>query len=145
MIDPDLVIAHLQTLSLFKVVGGAAEAAALMGTGQAVGEGPNAYVVPMADDAAKPASQGGPQRVTGTFGVLLMVRRHGDALGQKTMNRLRPLRMQLLTGMLGLQLAPELQPCWWRGGRMHDFTKESLWWLDEYAADYGVAPALFGQ
>ncbi len=140
MIDPELIIARVKSLSLFAVVGGAAEAAALMKSASARGDGPNAYVVPMADDAQPPKAAGGPQPSLTTVGVMIMVRRHGDASGEMAMNRLYPLRQALRTGMAGWPPADGFQPMFWRGGRLLDFDTASLWWLEEFSSRSAFFP-----
>lgn len=140
MIDAELIIARLQQAGRFKLVGGAAEVAAAMDTGQALGDGPNAYVVPLADDPATPPSPGGPQLVVSTFGVIVMVRRFGDAIGQVTMNRLQALEDPLLDCVMGWSPAPCFDPCWWRGGKLLSFQSASLWWMYEFATRVGISP-----
>jgi hypothetical protein len=140
MIDPELAMAQLKSLNLFRVVGGAAELAELKQPGKALGDGPNAYVVPLSDEPQPPRSEGGPQPMVTSFGVVIMVRRHGDALGQKTMNALRPLRVQLLSGLLGWSPSTGFGKLFYRGGHLSDFTTAALWWQDDYACHCGIAP-----
>ena len=142
MIDPDLVITQLTSLGLFALVGGAAEVATLMEPGKALGEGPNAYVVPLAEEPQPPKSAGGPQVVVGTIGVVMMVRRHGDALGGRTMNRLTPLRRALRAGLLGWSPEAGIDPLFFRGGRLLHFEPTALWWQDDFSARYGIAPTI---
>lgn len=139
MIDPQLVIDRLRSLDLFMVVGGAAEAAAVKDT--AAGAGPAAYVVPLANEPTDPRSPGGPQVVVASIGVLVMVRRNGDAKGGVTMNRLRHLQDRLLDGLLGWQPSEQFGPLWWRGGQLQGFDAAALWWLDSYACHTTITPA----
>jgi hypothetical protein len=141
LIDPDLIIAQAESLQLFKLIGGAADAAALVGTGQALGDGPNAYVLPTVDDPQPPRGLGAPQPVTSTFGLLIMLRRHGDPTGALGMAQIKILQRRLHAGFLGWK-APDCQPCYWRGGRLLHFDKSSLWWLEEFACVTTVVPTL---
>lgn len=141
MIDPAQVIARIQTLSQFRLVEGAAELATLLDpTKPVIGDGPNAYVVSMAEEPQPPKSAGGPQVLVSTFGVVIMVRRRGDALGAKTMNKLRPLHLALQGALLGWIPDTGFDPLFYRGGRLLHFEPSALWWQDDFSSRCGIAP-----
>ena len=140
MIDHDLIIAYLQGKGIFRLVGSAADAAATMKPGATLGDGPNAYVVPLADNPRPPTVPGGPQSVISTFGVVIMVRSRGDALGGATMATLTPLQQSLHGVLHGWQPAPQFGRLWLGGGRLVDFTANALWWMEEFSSNYGVIP-----
>lgn len=144
MIDPEVVIAQVKSLklgpvNLFKMVGGAADYAATQEPGHAMGDGPNAYVVPMADDNQPPKSPNGPQVGVSGVGVVIALTKRGDLLGRKSLDALFPLRQQLIKGLGTFVPAPGYWPLYWRGGRLLDFKTGSIWWLDEFATHYGFA------
>ena len=141
MIDHTLIIDRVKSLKLFRDVGGAAEFAGLQ-SGGAIGAGPNAYVMSSRDRSDPPKGPSGPQVTTITFGLVLMVRAHGDALGGATMNRLTPLRRTLMAGLLGWIPAEGYSPIWHTDGNKLGFDPEALWWFEEFSTRCTIHPAL---
>ena len=137
MIDPQVVITQITTLNIFKKVGGSADYAATHETGHVIGDGPNAYVVPLADDNQPPASPGGPQMAMSGIGVIIVLTKRGDLTGEKSLDALLPLRRQLQAGISKFSPFPGAWPLFSRGGRLLDFKTGSLWWMDEYFTRYG--------
>lgn len=141
MIDHDLAIARLQALGLFKSVGSAADAARAMSGQTPIGDGPVAYVVPIADNPAPPRAEGGPQAAVITFGVLMMVRQASDPNGMGGLEKIKQLQASLQAGLLGWDGLPGFTPIWSAGGRVLEFQPAALWWLEEFSTNTGLAPA----
>jgi hypothetical protein len=141
VIDHDLAIARLKVLGLFKSVGSAADAARAMSGQLAIGDGPAAYVVPIADHPAPPRSEGGAQAAVVTFGVLMMVRQASDPSGVGGLEKIKQLQAALHAGLLGWDGLPGFTPIWSAGGHVLEFQPAALWWLEEFSTNTGIAPA----
>lgn len=139
MIDPEVVITQIGTLGLFKIVGGAAAFAEMQKPGAVMGDGPNAYVIPMADQAQPPKSPGGPQTAVSGVGIVLAITKRGDLHGRKSLDSLRPVRLQLAAALAKFSPGPGMWPLFWRGGHLLDFQTGSLFWVDEFATQYGFS------
>lgn len=120
----------------FRSIEGALELAALEEPGKTPGQGPNAYVVPLAED-------GGPNRmativsqaISVRFGVVIMVRRHGDPRGTKKAADLAALRQSVTDALVGWQPSPNHEPVLFGRGRLSDIRGGALWWMDEYTTE----------
>lgn len=131
----------LETTSgkLFKIVGGAAQAAALMKGSVPLGIGPEAYVIPMGDMVGQPHGEyGTAQSIAARFGIALMVRIAGDSSGVTGLEKIEDLQRDLRAGLLGWQPGAAYSPCVLAGGRLLDFQPQALWWLEEFVSSYGV-------
>jgi len=130
MIDLAPIIDRLSASGLFAQVGGAADYAAAA-SGLATGDGPFCFIVPMEVSASPPDYSGGPQVVSDTFGILMMIRPRGDAQGRMVMD-VRPLSAGVSANLLGWSPAPGIDPIFMRSGGLHDFSANGLWWLDTF-------------
>lgn len=134
MIDHAAAIARLQAMGIFKQTGGAAEVAALIDGKAAVGLGPGAFVVPMADRPGAPhGSRDIAQPVTVTFGIVLMVRFAGDATGGKATQNMQAIQAQLQAAFIGWRPGNGFEPAYYAGGHLLDFQPQALWWLEEFS------------
>jgi hypothetical protein len=140
MIDHQTAIDRITSLGLFKNVGGAAKGAALMDGKLPLGDGPEAYVIPMADSPGQAHGQASPvQMMSCHFGVALMVRISGDAGGASGLAKIEQLQRDLRKGMMGWTPAPGFSPLILGGGRLLDFQPQALWWLEEFISNCGLA------
>lgn len=140
MIDHSLVIARLTATGVFRQVGGAADATAVMAGNAPMGEGPAAFVVPVSDHPSQPITDSGMQTATVTFGVLVMVRKAGDPTGASGLDPLKTVQDGLHAALLGWDGIDGYSAIWWAGGRILDLQPGAIWWLEEYSADTGIAP-----
>ena len=140
MIDHSLVIARLAATGLFKQLGGAAEATAAMAGTVPIGDGPAAFVVPIADHPDRPLTDSGIQAAVVTFGVLVMIRKASDPLGATALDPLKQLQNGLHASLLGWDGLDGFSALWWSGGRILELQPGALWWLEEYSASTGIAP-----
>ena len=143
MIDPAPIIAQIKSLNLFAHVGGAAQLMAVA-AGHAPGDGPNAYVVPLADRPDIPRGPGGPQVVTASFAVQIMIRRINDIAGEAAMAKLFPIQRALHKGMMGWVPVAGCEPLWWSGAGLSDLATSALWWQEVFTTRYGIFPTIPG-
>jgi hypothetical protein len=147
MIDLKPVIQRLKDArkadgtTLFRVVGGAVGYAAATKPGQALGDGPNAYVIPVADLPTTAPADGGPQVVQSEFQVQIFLRLHGDAAGFAKEEELLALEDALLKTLLGWRPAPYLGRLVLSRAGLSDFRDQELWWGMVFRTTYGLSPA----
>jgi len=147
MIELKPVILRLQAAAktdgakLFRLVGGAISYGAATKPGHALGDGPNAYVLPVADMPSAPLADGGPQVVQSEFMVQIFMRLHGDAAGFAKETELLALEDQVLKTLLGWRPAPYLGRLGLSRAALSDFRDQELWWGMVFRTTYGLSPA----
>ena len=147
MIDLKPIILRLKAAkkgdgtTLFRVIGGAVSYAAATKPGQALGDGPNAYVIPVSDLPTTAPADGGPQVVQSEFQVQIFLRLHGDAGGFAKEDELLALEDSLLKTLLGWRPAPYLGRLVLARAGLSDFRDQELWWGMVFRTTYGLSPA----
>ena len=147
MIDLKPVILRLRVATksdgskLFRHVGGSINYAAATKPGQALGDGPNAYVLPIADQPQAAASDGGPQVVQSEFMVQIFLRLFGDATGFAKEDELLLLEESLLKTFLGWRPAPHLGRLALSRAGLSDFKDQELWWGMVFRTTYAIQAA----
>jgi hypothetical protein len=147
MIDLKPVIERLQEATkadgskLFRLVGGSINYAAAAKPGHTLGDGPNAYVLPLADMPVTAPANGGPQVVQSEFMVQIFLRLHGDAAGFAKEAELLMLEEKVLKTLLGWQPAPYLGRLVLSRAGLSDFRDQELWWGMVFRTTYCLVPA----
>lgn len=135
MIDHSAVIERLGASGLFRKVGGAIEAAAAV-DGKVVlpDGGVSAFVIPLMDTPEAPVSYDPVVQSTGcSFGVLLAIKRAGDATGARAIDPLKALTDSLRDELVGWQVPETLLPLVAGPARLMDMQPGLVWWLSEFA------------
>lgn len=121
--------------SLLKDVGGAADfAAAQEGLRNKT---PSAFVVPLAENAARNSSATlvVRQLVTQQFAVILAVSNLKDSRGEKALNDLDQVREQVFEKILGWAPPGTDSVMEFSGGRLLEMDNQVVWWQDDYMID----------
>ncbi|BAE50576.1 phage tail terminator protein [Paramagnetospirillum magneticum] len=148
MIDLDPVntrIADIKTAGnkkRFLVVGDAIGYAAATKKGAMLGDGPNAYVLPVADLPAAIPPEGGPQGVYSEFKVMIFKRLFGNATGTGVNKELIAIEKDLLATLLGWSPNENLGPITFAGAGLADFADGELWWGMTFRTTYGLMPTI---
>lgn len=148
MIDLDPVNARIADIKTagnkkrFLVVGDAIGYAAATKKGTVLGDGPNAYVLPVADLPATIPAIGGPQNVYSEFKVMIFLRLFGNATGARVNKTLLALEKDLLAALLGWSPEDHLGPLVFAGGGLADFADGELWWGMTFRTTYGLMPPM---
>lgn len=132
------IVTRLQaTIPALRDVGGAAEFEAVTATGTPAK--PAAYVIPLTDSADDPYLGIGAtaQRITATFGVLLIAANHvRGRLGTKALEDLNTLRVAVRQALIGWQPGAAFEPCLFSDGALIDFEPGLIYWQDNYRTAY---------
>jgi hypothetical protein len=140
-----IVIARLlatlgpEAVGALRTVAGAAEYAALQAPPLAARQ-PAAYVLPLSEEGGPNGLAAGPvrQRITATFGVVLMATSLRDARGEAAADLLGPLCDAIRSQLVGFQPTPAHDPIEFRRGRLLDITEGTLAWQDEFTTSITV-------
>lgn len=137
---PDLSLAPAATkvaeIAEFKQTG---KAANLQEALRDLRASPAAFVVPLRNAAGRNALDSAGtvmQRVSFTFGVVLMIRNVRDARGDKAADELAALRAKVFDKLLGIQLAAEFDTCLYSGGQLMRFSDQDLIWQDVFTTAF---------
>jgi len=140
------VIERLQAVTdangakLFRVVQGSISYAAATKAGAALGDGPNAYVLPLADLPNPAQSDGGPQVVVSQFQVQIFIRLHGSVHGFAKELELVDLENRVLASLLGWAPGTNLKRLTLARSGLSDFRDQELWWGMVFQTRYGIQP-----
>ena len=126
--------------SLFRLVEGSISYAAATKAGSALGDGPNAYVLPLADMPEPATANGGPQMVVSQFQVQLFIRLHGSVHGFEKEVQLVDLEERVLNSLLGWSPGPDLYRLSLARAGLSDFSGQELWWGMAFATRYAIMP-----
>lgn len=120
-----------ERLTDFADVGGAAELDAAIAALPAV---PVAFAFPLAEGGEAPQWAGQPsQRVTQTFGVVLVVQNLADPAGGAAQSDLAEKRRQVRAALRGWEpVEGSGDACQFVSGRLLRFEAGRLWWVDEF-------------
>lgn len=115
----------------FRLIEGALELEAL--TAAPPAQTPALYVLPLSEAAeANDRINGVSQRVSLVFGVVIVLRRHGDAAGAAKLDALTPLRTAVRDVLLGWSPDQDHEAVTYHSGRLVDMGNSAVWWLDAY-------------
>ena len=148
MIDLDPVIERIKAIKTtgdkkrFLVVEDAIGYAAATRKGAVLGDGPNAYVLPVADLPGSIPANGGPQGVYSEFKVMIFQRLFGNATGTRVSKTLIAIEKDLLAHLLGWSPEDHLGPLVFAGGGLADFADGELWWGITFRTNYGLMPTM---
>lgn len=136
----DPIIARIDAqVAAFKTVSGAADLAAAL---RELKLEPAAFVIPVADLARPNTLETGiSQLVRQRFGVVIAVQNLRDAKGEKAQSELAPIRMSLITALLGWQPDAARDPCELGDGRLVRLTDRVIWWQQNFETAYYVRTA----
>lgn len=115
-----------------------AGAAALAAAQEDLRSTPAAYVIPLAEQAARNALIGGAhsQQIAVHFGVVLAARQLRDARGQAGHEELERLRSAVKDALIGWAPDEDHDPIEIVRGQLLALTDAILWWQDEYLTGY---------
>jgi hypothetical protein len=120
----------------FKKVGLAADLAAAR---RELKQEPAAFVIPVLDRSGQnELANGVSQYVLQRFGVVIAVQNLRDQAAIAAQEELAPLRLALITALLGWAPDEERDPCTYGGGRLVGLTDRVLWWQDNFDTSYYV-------
>ena len=148
MIDLKPVIVHLQNATksdtdkakLFRLVGGSISYAAATKPGHALGDGPNAYLLPLADMPVTAPADGGPQVVQSEFMLQIFLRLYGDASGFAKEAELLMLEDRVMKTLLGWRPEKYLGRLVLSRSGLSDFRDQELWWGIVFRTTYALIP-----
>lgn len=131
-----LIIDRLQTqVAALRLVEGAANLPVLQDSGPRAM--PAAYVVPLAESAARDAFGAGAssQQITTRLGVIYAVANRRDVRGEAAQSDLRGLRDSAHAALVGWPPSPDDSPLEYQAGRLLQLTDGVLWWQDDFLTE----------
>jgi len=115
----------------FRSVEGALELEAL--TDRPPARSPALYVLPLSEQAGdNTRATAVSQRLAIVFGVVIVLRRHGDAGGAAKLDELSPLRQAVRGTLLGWAPDQAHDVVTFHSGRLADMGNGAVWWLDAW-------------
>lgn len=131
-LSPVVTRIRAQTGTTFRDVGSAADLQAVLSAG--VPSTPSAYVIPLEENAGEPyLVSGTAQRVTQTFGVLLVLRSAREGVrGGGVVEDLNALRSAVQAALHGWQISSAYEPCTFQRGELSSFETGAMSWLDTW-------------
>lgn len=99
---------------------------------------PAAFIIPGTDKGGTNGLSGGAvqQEIATTVGVLIAVKNAGGNAGNKHVDELRMVRMQIDGALLGWQPPDACYEVEYVSGRLIGFNDKVLWWMDFYKTAY---------
>lgn len=149
MIDLDPVVERIKAITVpagqkrFLRVEDALGYAAATKPGAALGDGPNAYVLPLADQAKTVPDQSLPQMIHSEFQVQIFLRLFSNPTGHGINKTLIDMEMRLQGALLGWSPGDGMGGVVFVRGGLSDFRNSEMWWGMTFRTNYGQAPSHF--